>query len=304
MHLTTAPAVPLPAVTRRGGWVGLLYGVVRVSPTVVLIHLALFAIPFIDVNPWAFAVTEAVAVSVGLSVTVGYHRYFAHRAFRTSRGFQLLLAVGGCLSLQRGPLWWTATHRLHHRHSDEDGDPHSPVRTGFWRSHLGWLFARDILTVDYGVVKDFAKYPELVWLDRLWLVPGILFAAGCYAALGWSGVVIGYCLPIAIMFQVTFCVNSVCHLFGSRRFETGEASRNNWVIALLANGEGWHNNHHAAPYSARHGFRWYELDSSYALIRALALVGVVWDVKLPPAELLARAAGPRPAPAGEPAAGE
>ncbi len=270
------------------------------SPTLVLIHLSLFALPFVEFEPWAFAVTAAVALVVGQSVTVGYHRYFAHRAFKTSRAFQFLLAVGGCLSLQRGPLWWTATHRLHHRHSDEPGDPHSPVRTGFWHSHLGWMFAGDILKVDYGVVKDMAKYPELVWLDRLWMLPGLVFAVGCYLALGWSGVVIGYCVPIAVMFQVTFCVNSVCHLFGSRRFETGEASRNNWAVALLANGEGWHNNHHAAPYSARHGFRWYELDSSYGFIWLFARLGIVWDVKLPPAELLTKRGVLEPAPADEP----
>ena len=256
--------------------------------SVVVVTLALIAIPFIDHTIWSFAILVAVTYGVGLSVTIGYHRYFSHRSFDTSRWFQFLLAVGGCSArFQKGPLWWVATHRQHHRHSDRPGDPHSPVDRGFWYAHLWWMFSRDLLAVDYSVVKDLAKFPELRWLDRFWMLPGLLFATGCYFALGWSGVVIGYCLPLAVMFQVTFAVNSVCHLFGSRRFETGEESRNNWLIAFLANGEGWHNNHHRAPYSARHGCAWYELDPSYQLIRLFAWLGLVWDVKLPPAELLA-----------------
>ncbi len=277
---------PPPAAPARSSWWWVLRNAVSVS-SIVVVTAALAAIPFIDISVWAFALSVVVVHAVGQSVTVGYHRYFSHRSFDTSRGFQFLLAVGGCLALQKGPLWWAATHRLHHRHADRAGDPHSPVRRGFWYAHIGWMFSRDILTVDYGAVKDLARCPELVWLDRLWMVPGLLFAAGCYLALGWGGVVIGYCMPLAVMFQVTFAVNSVCHLFGSRRFETGEESRNNWAVALLANGEGWHNNHHRAPYSARHGFAWYEFDSSYQLIRVLARLGLVWGVKLPAPELLA-----------------
>jgi stearoyl-CoA desaturase (delta-9 desaturase) len=280
------PAQGTPAALRaRMSWWRVMRNAVSVCSFGV-VTLALVAIPFIEVNLWSFAVTVIVVLSVGLSVTIGYHRYFSHRSFDTSRWFQFLLGLVGCMALQKGPLWWAATHRLHHRHSDQPDDPHSPVLRGFWYAHIGWMFSRDILAVEYGVVKDLAKCPELVWLNRLWMLPGLVFAAACYLALGWSGVVIGYCLPLAAMFQVTFAVNSVCHLFGSRRFDTGEESRNNWLIGILANGEGWHNNHHRAPYSARHGFAWYELDPSYLLIRLFAWLGLVWNVKLPPAELL------------------
>ena len=281
-----AEGTPAPTHPPRKGLWRVLRNAEGVS-YVVLVTAALGAIPFIEISPWAFAVAAGVVYFAGLSVTIGYHRYFAHRAFDTSRAFQFLLALVGCLALQKGPLWWVATHRAHHRHSDRADDPHSPVVRGFWYAHLGWMFSRDILSVDYSGVKDLAKFPELVWLDRFWRLPSLLFVAACYWALGWGGVVVGYCFPLAVMFQVTFAVNSVCHLFGSRRFETGEESRNNWWVALLANGEGWHNNHHRAPYSARHGFAWYELDSSYQVIRVLAWLGLVWGVKLPPPELLA-----------------
>jgi stearoyl-CoA desaturase (delta-9 desaturase) len=181
----------------------------------------------------------------------------------------------------------TVHHRLHHQHADREADPHSPVIDGFWYAHIGWLFSRDLTTFDRSLVKDLTKYPELVWLDRLWMLPGLLLAAACYACLGWPGVVYGYCVTIVIAFQVTFAINSVGHLWGYRRFETGEASRNNWVLGLFALGEGWHNNHHRVPYSARHGLAWYEFDASYLLIRMLAVVGLVWNVKQPPKGLLA-----------------
>ena len=284
--LAAGSPAPATATRPRASWLRALRGAVSVS-CVVVVTAALVAVPFIAISPWAFVLAAAVVNVVGKCVTIGYHRYFSHRAFDTSRAFRFLLAVGGCLALQKGPMWWAATHRLHHRHADRPGDPHSPVQRGFWYAHIGWMFSRDILAVDYGAVRDLARCPELLWLDRLWMVPGLLFAAGCYLALGWGGVVVGYCLPLAVMFQVTFAVNSVCHLFGSRRFETGEESRNNWVVALLANGEGWHNNHHRVPYSARHGFAWYEFDASYRLICLFAWLGLVWSVKLPPAELLA-----------------
>jgi stearoyl-CoA desaturase (delta-9 desaturase) len=199
---------------------------------------------------------------------------------------QFLLAVMGCVAIQKGPLWWSAKHRSHHRHTDEEGDPHSPVRDGFWHGHMGWLFARDHLTVDRCLMKDFAKFPELVWLDRLWMLPGLLFATGCYLALGWGGVVVGYCLPLAILHQLTYMVNSLGHRVGSKRFATGDESRNNPLLAVMTLGEGWHNNHHHTPYSARFGFAWYELDAGYLFIRLLAFFRLVWDVKVPPRELL------------------
>lgn len=254
------------------------------SPSV-LAHFALGAIPFVDLSLWTIALTLAIVPVLGLGITAGYHRCFAHRAFETSRAMRFLLAVMGCLALQKGPLWWVIYHRLHHRHADEPADPHSPVVGGFWHAHCGWLFSRDHTHPDQSLVRDLAKYPELVWLDRLWMTPGLLFAGACYALLGWAGVV-AYCGAVVVTLHVTFSINSVAHLFGRRRFETSEASRNNAVLGVLALGEGWHNNHHRAPYSARHGFAWYELDLTYVFIRLLAWARLVWDVKLPPPGLL------------------
>lgn len=238
---------------------------------------------------------------IGLGITVGFHRYFSHRSFKTTRWCQFLLAAAGCAALQKGPLWWVIHHRLHHKHSDTPDDPHSPVVDGFFHGHLGWLFTRDLMRPDHGLVKDLTKYPELVWLDRLWMIPGLLMAAACYACLGWNGVIYGYCLSVVLIFEVTFAVNSIGHLWGRQRFATGEGSRNNAVLGYLAMGDGWHNNHHRAPYSARHGFAWYEFDMSYQFIRLLALLGLAWDVKQPPPELLAGTELPVPEASADPA---
>ncbi|WP_246173794.1 acyl-CoA desaturase [Limnoglobus roseus] len=223
----------------------------------------------------------------GLGITVGFHRYLSHHAFKTSRWFQFVMSVAGCTALQKGPLWWVVHHREHHMHSDTAGDVHSPVVDGFWYGHCGWLFARDLMNPDHGNVRDLLKFPELVWLDRLWMIPGILAAAACYTIDGWSGLIYGYCLSTVLVFQVTFAVNSVGHLWGRQRFDTGEGSRNNWLLGYLAMGDGWHNNHHRAPTSARHGFAWYELDLSYLAIRMLRRMRVVWAVRQPSARVLA-----------------
>jgi stearoyl-CoA desaturase (delta-9 desaturase) len=250
------------------------------------VHLALFTIPLIEWSWWYVLWVLVLTRVIGLGITVGFHRYFSHRSFKTPRWFQFGLAVAGCAALQKGPLWWAVHHRLHHRHSDQPGDPHSPVVDGFLYGHVGWLFARDLMHPDETVVHDLTKYREIVWLDRLWMVPGLLLAAACFAAGGWGGLVYGYCLSVVLVFQVTFAVNSIGHLYGPQRFETGEGSRNNFVLGYLGMGDGWHNNHHRAPSSARHGFAWYELDMSYAVIQALRLTGLAWDVKQPPAALL------------------
>ena len=250
------------------------------------VHLALLAIPLVEFSWLSVLLIVVVTRFAGFGVTVGLHRYFSHRAFKTSRWFQFLLAVAGCTALQKGPLWWVVHHRLHHQKSDEPGDPHSPVRDGFWYGHAGWLFARDLMRPDHDSVRDLTKYPELAWLDRLWMLPGVLLAALCYAIDGWSGVVYGFCLSVVFIFQVTFAINSVGHLFGRQRFDTGEGSRNNFVLGYLAMGEGWHNNHHRAPSSARHGFAWYELDMSYNFILLLKKLGLVWDVMDPPASVM------------------
>lgn len=278
-HAVPALAPPRPAwyrVTRIG---------ISLAP-LILVHLALLAIPVVEFTLISFVLLFVVTRVAGLGVTVGLHRYFSHRAFKTSRLFQFVLGVAGCTALQKGPLWWVIHHRQHHRHSDTPADPHSPVADGFWYGHVGWLFARDLMNPDHNEARDLTRYPELVWLDKLWMIPGMLFAAACYAIDGLPGLVYGYCLAIVFVFQVTFAVNSIGHLFGPQRFDTGEGSRNNFVLGILAMGDGWHNNHHRAPSSARHGFAWYEFDVSYQVIRFLRLVGIVWGVKQPPASVL------------------
>jgi stearoyl-CoA desaturase (Delta-9 desaturase) len=282
--LLVPPVAPLPGS-------GLLSTAVRVSritfslSPLILVHLALIAIPFIEFSWWYLLWIAIVTRIAGFGVTVGLHRYCSHRSFKTPRWMHFLLAAAGCTALQKGPLWWSVHHRLHHRHSDEPGDPHSPVIDGFLHGHLGWLFTRDLMHPDESIVRDLAKFPELVWLDRLWMVPGLLLAGLCFATGGWGGLIYGYCLSVALIFQVTFAVNSIGHRVGPQRFNTGEGSRNNFMLGYLAMGDGWHNNHHRVPGSARHGFAWYELDMSYSLIRLLSAIGLAWDVKQPPISL-------------------
>jgi stearoyl-CoA desaturase (delta-9 desaturase) len=256
--------------------------VVYESLPTVLTHLALIAIPFLSPDPMSWVLFGAVALVCGFGITIGHHRYFSHRAFKTSRWFQFALAWAGCVAAQRGPLWWAAHHRQHHAHSDTDGDVHSPETEGFFHAHIGWLFRSSAVRPDFRTVRDFAKYPELVWLDHFWKLPVILTAVACYLLGGWAGVVFGYCLGSVVVKQVTFSVNSFGHLFGPRPYDTGDGSRNNWVLGILALGDGWHNNHHHSPRTARHGFKWYEFDPSYYLILVLERVGVVWGVKKTP----------------------
>ena len=220
------------------------------------------------------------------ALTAGYHRYFSHRAYRTSRGFQAILAVLGCATFQQGPLWWAAHHRHHHRYTDVPEDVHSPRQHGFLWSHITWVFSYANEPTRVSLIKDFAKYPELVWLDEHHRWPAFALAALSYAFAGFSGLTWGFLLSTMVLFQTTFMVNSLTHQFGTRRYATKDDSRNNWWVALLTFGEGWHNNHHRYPGSARQGFFWWELDVSYLVLCALQRVGVVWDLQLPPARLL------------------
>jgi stearoyl-CoA desaturase (delta-9 desaturase) len=237
------------------------------------------------------------AATYGLRVfgiTGGYHRYFAHKSYKTSRAFQLVLAVLGCSATQKGPLWWCGTHRRHHAFTDREGDPHSP-RDGFWYAHQGWVFDPHWGGTPRDMIRDFARYPELEWLNRWHVVPPLALAVLCYAIGGFAGLVWGYSVSTVALWHATYSVNSIAHLFGSRRYETSDTSRNNWLVALLTLGEGWHNNHHHYQASARNGFRWWEVDVTYYALRALAAVGLVWDLRQPPAAVLA--APPERAPA-------
>jgi stearoyl-CoA desaturase (delta-9 desaturase) len=218
-------------------------------------------------------------------ITAGYHRYFSHRAFRTSRAFQLVLAILGAASAQKGPLWWAAHHRDHHRWSDGPEDIHSPFRHGFWWSHVGWILSRRHDATKLGRVKDLARFAELRWLDRWHLaVPGAL-AAGLFLAGGLPALLWGFFVSTALLWHGTFVINSLAHVLGSRRYATADGSRNSLLLALVTFGEGWHNNHHFYPSAASQGFFWWEVDVSYYALRALAALGVVRDLRTPPAHV-------------------
>ena len=219
-------------------------------------------------------------------ITAGYHRYFSHRTYKTSRAFQLFLAVLGTLSIQKGPLWWAANHRHHHKFSDLPEDIHSPRQRGFWYSHVQWITSGDHITTDLRAVKDLAKYPELHWLGKWHWVPPLILGILCYVIAGWSGFVVGMGWSTVLVWHWTFTINSLSHVFGRVRYATGDDSKNNWFLAFFTMGEGWHNNHHHYQYSANQGFFWWEFDFSYYILKALSWVGIVWELRKPPARAL------------------
>lgn len=244
------------------------------------VHALAIATPFLFPPTWRFAL---IAVGVYylrmFGVTAGYHRYFSHRAFRTSRAFQFLLAWLGASASQKGPLWWAGHHRDHHRYSDTPDDIHSPLQRGFLFSHVGWILSREYEATKVDRVKDFAKYPELVWIDRNWWVPPASLAVALSLAFGWGGLFWGFFVSTTALWHGTFLINSLAHVLGSRRYETNDGSRNSLPLSILTMGEGWHNNHHFSPGSCRQGYRWWELDITYGILRALSLTGVVRDLR-------------------------
>ena len=214
-------------------------------------------------------------------VTGGYHRYFSHRTYRTSRAFQFVLAVLAQSSVQKGALWWAAHHRDHHKYSDTPKDPHSYRDYGFWYSHVGWILSRDTEETDYSRISDLARYPELRWLNNWHVVPGVALAVGLWLVGGWPALVWGFFVSTTLLWHGTFTINSLSHIWGRRRYQTTDDSKNNPVLAIVTMGEGWHNNHHYYPRSVRQGFRWWQIDMTYYVLRALALVGIVWDLHVP-----------------------
>jgi stearoyl-CoA desaturase (delta-9 desaturase) len=220
-------------------------------------------------------------------ITAGYHRYFAHRTYRLGRGMQFLMALGGATAAQKGVLWWAGHHRHHHKYSDMEADIHSP-RRGFWWSHMGWILCNKYDDTPTDRIKDFAKYPELRFLNRYHLLPPTLLGFGVWLWGGWSALFIGFFLSTVILYHGTFTINSLSHVFGRRRYETTDTSRNSLLLALLTLGEGWHNNHHHFQGSANQGFFWWEVDVSYYVIRALSFVGLASNVKTPPQKILER----------------
>ncbi|MBI4612812.1 MAG: acyl-CoA desaturase [Planctomycetes bacterium] len=278
MASTTLEAVPEVRTRGRIDWV--------TSIPFVGVHAACLLALYTGVG-W----TE-VGLCLGLyfvrmfALTAGYHRYFAHKTFQTSRAFQFVLALLGTCALQKGVLWWSAHHRVHHANSDQEGDVHSPTREGFLWSHVGWILAHDYDATNLRMVPDFARYPELRCLNRWYHVPFVLLCVLLFFTGGLSWLVWGAFASTVLLWHATFCINSLAHVLGRRRFPTTDTSRNNWFLALLTGGEGWHNNHHHYPNSANQGFYWWEIDTTYYVLRLLAVFRIVWDVRKPPARIL------------------
>ncbi len=231
---------------------------------------------------WSYLVLLVVTYGVRMfAITAGYHRYFSHRAFKLNRLSQFLLAFLAQTSAQMGVLWWAAHHRTHHRYSETDDDVHSPVRKSLWWSHMGWLLDAKSRGYDSRITADFDKFPELRLLNKYHRVPAILFGAALFAVGGFPAFVWGFIVSTVVLWHGTFTINSLAHVWGSRRFETGDESRNNFFLALITLGEGWHNNHHQFLYSARQGLRWWEIDITYYVLKFLALFGIVRELRAP-----------------------
>ena len=245
----------------------------------ILLHLGVAAVYFYPPTPRSLAWLAATYALRMFGVTAGYHRYFSHRSYRLGRVAQFLMAFLAQTSAQKGVLWWAAQHREHHRHSDREQDIHSPWQRGFWWAHVGWVLSNEHDSYEPEKVGDMARFPELRWLDRYHWFPTVVFAA---CVLWWSGAgefVWGYLVSTVLLYHFTFAINSLAHLFGSRRFDTPDHSRNNWLLAVITFGEGWHNNHHFSMSSCRQGFRWWEIDVTYGVLKALAFFGIVRDLR-------------------------
>ncbi len=247
------------------------------------VHAAALAAPFLaPVTPGLAALAAGLYLVRMFGITAGYHRYFAHRAYRAGRGFQLLLALLGGMSAQRGALWWAAHHRDHHRWSDTPADLHSPVQQGFWWAHAGWFLVGRHDRTKLDRIADFARYPELRWLDRWHLVPPLALGLGLLALGGLPAFLWGFCVSTVALWHGTFLINSLAHVIGRPRYATGDESKNSLALAIVTLGEGWHNNHHFYASTANQGWFWWEVDASYLALRLLARVGLVGDLRTPP----------------------
>ncbi len=285
MNSTTVPTLPSPAegsrdVEARTDWISAI--------PFFLVHLAPLAAFFVQVTWQDWVLCAVLYVTRMFCITAGYHRYFSHRSYKMGRVAQFLMALGGTTAVQKGPLWWAGHHRVHHRFTDLDGDVHSP-RDGFWWSHVGWILSTTYKGTDLDGIRDFAAVPELRWLDRYnWVGPWTL-AVASLLLFGWGGLLVGFFLSTVLLWHGTFLVNSMAHVVGRRRYATPDTSRNSFVIAIVTGGEGWHNNHHYLPASVRQGFRWWEYDPTWYVLKGLAALHIVHGLKNPPSRLLDQA---------------
>jgi stearoyl-CoA desaturase (Delta-9 desaturase) len=268
--------------------------ILRQEIAFLIVHLIPLAALWTGATLFDWVLCAALYVIRMFWVTGGYHRYFAHKSYKTSRWFQFVIAFMSQTTAQKGALWWAAHHRHHHRHSDTPADPHSMKIYGFWYSHIGWIVGPDFKKTDYKTIGDYAKYPELVWLNEHYLVPPTILALavmalGAYVnggsvllmftSYGFSSLLIGFFLSTVILYHATFSINSIMHKVGTQRYESNDESRNSLWLALITLGEGWHNNHHYYETAGRQGFFWWEIDITYYILRGLQAVGLIWDLK-------------------------
>jgi len=309
-HAAVAPATWLVRTLRRWFDTGVPVEIdparedridwLRAAPFVAM-HLACIGVLWVGVSPVALGVAAALYAVRMFALTGFYHRYFSHRSFRTSRGVQFVFALIGASCVQRGPLWWAAHHRNHHRHADTARDPHSPDVYGFLWSHVGWFLTPRNFRADLSRVPDLVKFRELRLLDRYDTLVPVLLAVALYAlgevlhhvapGLGTSGgqmLIWGFFVSTVVLFHATVTINSLAHRYGKRRYETHDDSRNNVWLALLTFGEGWHNNHHFFPGSSRQGFRWWEIDITWYGLKLMAMLGLVQGLKPVPAWVLSK----------------
>jgi stearoyl-CoA desaturase (delta-9 desaturase) len=273
------PFAHVPAARREGGghrWMVWVY---------LALHLSLIALWWTGISLVELFVAFVLLQIRGFAMTVGYHRLLAHRAFRTYRWLRFVLAAIACTSLRGGPLWWVAYHRYHHLHSDTDEDVFTAEK-GFWWTYYQWLISGHYTHTDYDRVRDLRDAPELRWLNRWWLVPSLLLIVLVAIVGGPRALVTVYALSSVVLLHSLAWIDVLNHCWGWQRYETGDDSRNSWVVAFLTNGEGWHNNHHHFPASAKLGFRWWEADGGYSVLWLLSCVGLVWDLKTPPEKIL------------------
>lgn len=274
----------------RPDWIG--------SLAFIGVHVACLLVFFVGFSWAALGMMVFTYTARMFGITGVFHRYFSHRTYKTSRVFQFILGWLGTSSAQQGPLWWAAHHRHHHRFSDKEEDIHSPIQRGFWWSHVGWVICKKYEKTEFKSIPDFAKYPELRFLNNFHIIPPIVLALAVYGVgalleryaptLGTNGLqmlVWGFFISTTLLYHWTFSINSVAHVFGNRRFETSDHSRNNWWLAIMTLGEGWHNNHHKCPYSERQGMYWWEIDMSHYILVGLSKLGLVWDLQTHPESL-------------------
>lgn len=260
----------------------------RVTPFIGL-HLACLGVFVVGWQPGAVLVGVVLYAVRMFAITGFYHRYFSHRTFCTSRAAQFVFAVLGASATQRGPLWWAAHHRKHHRHADTEEDVHSPRQHGFWWSHMGWITDASNFPTDMKEVRDLARFPELRWLDRYDIAVPVLLGVTLFAIGGLPWFVWGYVVSTVVLFHCTSLINSMAHRVGTRRYETDDDSRNSLTLALITFGEGWHNNHHRFPGATRQGFFWWEIDLTWYGLVVLSWLRIIRDLRPVPARLLEHA---------------